>query len=288
MHTPFDFHRLQTPCLMGIVNVTPNSFSDTGSHYTTEAAIKHGRALARGGAQIVDLGAEASSFFRPGVEPVESIEQLRRLLPVIPSLVAVNETSGAYLSIDTRSSDVACETLRAGAHIINDISAATHDPAMLRTVAETGAAIILMHIGPAYPAVVTTDDPDIVTTVRNYLMERVAAAENAGIPRNRIATDPGVGFGKSAADNWRLALRCCELSDLGVPVVLGASRKRFLETEPPADVRPHGWSDFVRSMPAGAHPRDPATAAITAVTAQKGVAIHRVHDVTLARRALKI
>ncbi|HUO08241.1 MAG TPA: dihydropteroate synthase [Phycisphaerae bacterium] len=288
MHSPFEFPRLQTPCLMGIINVTPNSFSDGGVHLPPDAAIEHGRLLAKVGAQILDLGAEASSFFRPGVAPVDPTEQLRRLLPVIPPLAEMSETAGVYLSIDTRSAAVARETLHAGAHIINDISAATYDPDMLRIVAETGAAIILMHIGPAFPAVVTTDDPDIINSVRHYLKERIAAAEHAGIPRNRMAIDPGVGFGKSSADNWRLALRCHEFSDLGVPVVLGASRKRFLETEPPDDVRPHGWSDFVRRMPSGVHPRDAATTALSATAAGRGVAIHRVHDVTLTRRALKM
>ncbi len=226
---PFNFLDLQRPSLMGVINVTPNSFSDGGKYLDPSAAAAHGRELTAEGAAILDLGAEASSFFREGVQPVDSAEQLRRLLPVLPELVQ----SGAMISIDTRSAAVANETVRAGAAIVNDISAATHDPDMLQTVASSGAALILMHIGDRYPAVVTDDAPDILATVQEYLQARINAALKAGIDRTRLAIDPGVGFGKSPADNWRLALRCHELTKLGVPVVLGASRKRFLETPPP-------------------------------------------------------
>lgn len=269
---------------MGVVNVTPNSFSDGGQFLAPASAIARGRALAAEGASIVDLGAEASSFFRAGVTPVDAAEQLRRLLPVIPELAG----GGIRISVDTRSAEVAREGVRAGAVIVNDISAGTHDRGMLRTVAESGAGLVLMHIGEKYPEVVQEDVPDVVGSVREYLRKRVEAARHAGIELGRIAVDPGVGFGKSAADNWRLALRCHELADLGVPVILGASRKRFLETLPPPEVRPAGWEALVSEFGAEGHPRDAATAALTAITAERGTAVHRVHNVTLARRALKM
>ncbi len=269
---------------MGVVNVTPNSFSDGGQFLAPDAAIAHGRELAAQGAAILDLGAEASSFFREGVTPVDAAEQQRRLLPVVHALTV----TGALISIDTRSAAVAEETVRAGAVIVNDISAGTHDAQMLPTVAACGAGMVLMHIGPRYPAVVTDDDADIIHSVREYLRARIDAAESAGIERTRLAVDPGVGFGKSAADNWRLALRCHEFADLGVAILLGASRKRFLETSPPSDVQPPDWEERARQFRGEGHPRDAATAALTALAAERGVGIHRVHNVTLTRRALKM
>ena len=175
--------------------------------------------------------------------------------------------------------------MRAGAAIINDISAGSHDAEMLGVVAETGAAVILMHITPGYPATPAADDPDIVATVRAYLECRAQAAVAAGIPPERIAVDPGLGFGKTMADNWRLALRAGELSSR-FGLVIGASRKRFLDTVPPPDVvLPPTWHGLIarlESDPRAAHPRDPASAALAILTGDR--AIHRVHNVALAAR----
>jgi dihydropteroate synthase len=270
---------------MGIVNITPDSFSDGGAFLDPAAAAAHARQLAAQGARLLDLGAEASSFFRPGVVPVPAEEQLRRLLPVLELLadLSTDAGGGVALSVDTRSAQVARAAVRAGAAIINDISAGTHDADLLRAVAETGAAVILMHSTPGYPATPAADDPDIFATVRAYLECRAQAAVAAGIPPERIAVDPGLGFGKTMADNWRLALRVGELSSR-FPLAIGASRKRFLDTPPPSDAPvPPGWQELVaRLQPRAAHPRDAASAALAILTADR--AIHRVHNVALATR----
>jgi dihydropteroate synthase len=270
---------------MGIVNITPNSFSDGGACLDPAAAVAHALALVDQGATILDLGAEASSFFRPGVVPVPADEQLLRLLPALTALLP-QLPSHVRVSVDTRDAAVARETLAAGAHLINDISAGTHDPALFAAVAaRPGRGLILMHIGDTYPATPPADDPDILATVRSYLHARADAAQAAGIPQSHIAIDPGVGFGKTMADNWRLALRCQELQHptTRYPIVLGASRKRFLETPPPAHLHAT-WQAYLRTFAAqGTHPRDPATAALTALAEAN---IHRVHEVTLARAAL--
>jgi dihydropteroate synthase len=284
MTTPFDFTELTGPAFMGIVNITPDSFSDGGKYFIPGEAVEHARALAKQGAQVIDLGAEASSFFRPGVTPISNEEQLRRLRPV---LAGVTSVAHAFISIDTRSSEVARETLAQGAHIINDISAGTHDPAMFDAIVggpRGGGAVILMHMGANYPENPVNDDPDIFETVRGYLEKRVDAALEAGIPRDKIAVDPGLGFGKTPYDNWTLAFRAQELQSLGVPVVLGASRKRFLETLPPPQFAPN-WRTVLAHYSSGnfVHHLDAATAALTHIAIENGVAMHRVHNVNLSQ-----
>ncbi len=289
------------PSLMGIVNVTPDSFSDGRKFFDPAAAAGHAKEMVREGAGIVDLGAEASSFFRAGVLPTEPGEQIRRLLPVIELLRDL--PAEIAMSVDTRSAAVARAVLHAGGHekrrwIINDISAGTHDAEMFRAVAEAGAAMILMHIGPGYPKTPAGDDGDILATVRGHLLERLGAAVAAGIAPEQIALDPGIGFGKTMADNWRLAMRGGEVvapvaAALDKPViVIGASRKRFLETPPPADVGlPPDWPGLLEALQRSeesSHPRDAASAALTAVAARRGAFIHRVHNITLARHALEI
>ncbi len=271
---------------MGIVNVTPNSFSDGGRFFDPAEAVAQGRRLAEAGAGILDLGAEASSFFRAGVMPVGDDEQVRRLEKVLPALGGL---PGVTISVDTRSAVVARYAVLAGARIINDISAGTYDTAMLETVAGLDAGVILMHMGARYPETPTVDDLNICETVRESLERRVAAAVAAGICKDRIAVDPGIGFGKTMQDNWTLALRSHELSGLGVPVVLGASRKRFLEILPTPSEE---WVDCKGKLEllgmGGEHARDLASAAVTVMTAKKGVWMHRVHDVTLAAAALRL
>jgi dihydropteroate synthase len=275
---PFTFTQLPRPAYLGIVNITPNSFSDGNQFLDPASAIAHAHDLLAQGATILDLGAEASSFFRPGVTPISPEEQLRRLLPVVDALTKI---PNVILSIDTRSSLVAAETLKRGAHVINDISAGTHDPAMLETVAAHHAAVILMHIGDSYPDNPKVDDPQILLNVEAYLAERGLAALETGIPHEQIAIDPGLGFGKTPHDNWTLALGAQNLQYLA-PVVLGCSRKRFLETAPPENLLPaQAWQEALsrtsRFDLSRAHPRDPATFALTQLIQQNGIHLHRLH-----------
>jgi dihydropteroate synthase len=280
---------------MAVLNITPDSFSDPGRLLDPHAALEHALRAIDDGAYILDLGAEASSFFRPGIRPVPADEQLRRLLPILQRLIP-QLPPGILLSVDTRSAAVARAALDAGAHLINDISAGTHDPDLLPTVARyPHAAIAVMHISPNYPATPAADDPDILATVRTYLHDRLQAALAAGIPSTHIALDPGIGFGKTMPDNWTLALHASDLlpPHAQAPLILGASRKRFLETPPP--VQAHApLSRLLATLPPpsdAAHPRDPLTAALTLHTTQhwppaSPPLIHRIHNVTLLRSAL--
>lgn len=274
------------PLLMGVVNITPDSFSDGGQFYDAPAAVSQGRKLLSQGAAILDLGAEASSFFRAGVVPVPAEEQSRRLLPVVHQLVKDPEPGGRVplVSVDTRSAEVARAAVAAGAHMINDISAGTHDPDMYATIAELGVPFVLMHMGESFPETPAQDDPAIIKRVRDNLLARADAAIAAGVNRDQIALDPGIGFGKTMADNWRLVRDIHHLLATGFPIVLGVSRKRFLATAPPEEL-------LLPPLPIGtnfsdAHERDPLTARITRLTADRGVQIHRVHNVALAAQAL--
>ena len=267
------------PTWIGVLNITPNSFSDGGQFLDPSSALRQAQQLLHDGAAILDLGAEASSFFRPGVQPVDAPQQWQRIEPVLQKLV-----DAATVSVDTRSADVAQKSLSAGAQIINDISAGTHDPELLPAVATGQGAIVLMHIGPSFPDNPPTDDPQILATVKRYLAQRIDAAIQAGIPRSRIAIDPGVGFGKTMADNWRLALAAANLRDLGVEVILGLSRKRFLTSPPPIPPWQHEFEQALEAIQktpsADIHERDAATAAAL-MAVRRGVRIHRVHNVSL-------
>jgi len=273
----FHFDLLRVPVLMGIVNVTPDSFSDGG----LDDAMGRLEGLVVAGAAIVDLGAEASSFFRAGVVPVGAEEQLRRLLPVLGKLPGGGREY--WVSVDTRSAVVAKEAIRWGVDIVNDVSAGRDDSEMLPMVAESGVGVVLMHRGASFPESPLRDDLDIFGSVRDFLAERVAAAMAAGISREKIAVDPGLGFGKTVRDNWELALRAHELQvELGLPVVMGASRKRFLETPPPMPpIDPAEWRALLERFVhlADTHPRDPATAALTLIAMRNGVAVHRLHRI---------
>ncbi len=275
---PLTLSSLPNPALMGIVNITPNSFSDTNRFLDPAAALAHARQLAADGAALLDLGAEASSFFRPGIEPVPPEEQIRRLLPLLEQLPprspesppvstqlsvlsisdsAILRTKDSGLrtplvSIDTRSAEVARRCLAPtpsrgrAADLINDISAGTHDPAMFPTIAELGCPIILMHISPTFPDNPPADAPDILATVAAWLLRRVDAARAAGIRDDRILLDPGIGFGKTSRDNMRLALQFPALPNLPFPIVLGLSRKRFLTLLD--DTRWLGFEPFRRAL----------------------------------------
>ncbi len=282
----------QGPVLMGVANVTPDSFSD-GGRFSSQAggidyvaAVDHAQRLIQLGAAIVDVGGEASSFFRPGIASVPAEQQIERVVPVIRRLrtgrpvVRANPNLSVLISVDTRSAEVAREALLAGADIVNDISAGTHDPAMLATVAELGAAIVLMHMRPEQPGQMAPTYTNVVDEVCEYLQDRAMAAKQAGIAAERIILDPGIGFGKSPADNWKLVAGLSRLVALRYPVLLGVSRKRFLAEVLPADRRsaaPEHWID-----------RDLATAVVTAMAMAAGVQIHRVHNVELAVQSLAI
>lgn len=259
----------QRPAIMGILNVTPDSFSDGGRFLAPDAAQVQVREMLDAGADIIDIGAESS---RPGAAETGSDEQLRRLSPVLDAVLPL--TSGrALVSVDTRSPDVARHALERGVSIINDISAAAA-PGMLETIAEFGAGVVLMHM-QGEPATMQ-DAPrydDVVASIDAFLRERVAAAQAAGIGAGRIAIDPGIGFGKTRAHNLALVAGLGRFVATGSAVLLGASRKRFMgslcaETEP---------TELVG-----------ATCATTALGVAAGVRLFRVHDVRANRQAADV
>jgi dihydropteroate synthase len=262
---PFAGLSLDRPLLMGIVNVTPDSFSDGGLYDTTEGAIVHAAELVQAGADIIDVGGEST---RPGSETVGDVDELSRVSPVLDGLNGL----GAVMSIDTRKSSVARAAAKKGAKIFNDVSALTYDSGSLDAAAETGLSVVLMH-AKGEPKTMQ-DNPtydDVVLEVFDYLEARIAAARAVGIETARIAADPGIGFGKSMAHNLALLANLSLLHGLGVPLLVGASRKRF-----------------IRGISGGESPRarDPGSFAAAIVAAAQGVQILRVHDVAGSRQAL--
>jgi dihydropteroate synthase len=256
------------PLVMGVLNVTPDSFSDGGRYADPRAAADHALQMAADGADLIDVGGEST---RPGSQPVEAAEQIRR---VVPAIEQIRRASPVAISIDTTQSEVARAALAAGANWINDISAGRDDPAMLPAAAAAGVPIILMHMlgrpstmqdKPAYS--------DVTGEVMAFLQARLAAAEAAGIPRRRILLDPGVGFGKSADHSLTLLRDLARLADLGRPLVVGASRKSFIGkilAEP--DPLRRGTGD----------------AAVISWAVANRAAILRVHDVAAAAQVLRV
>jgi dihydropteroate synthase len=237
--------------VMGILNVTPDSFSDAGRYFTDRAAIDRGAEMIDQGADIVDVGGEST---RPGSDPVPADEELRRVMPVIEQLTKHRPT--VPISIDTRKAEVAAAALDAGASIVNDVSAGS-DPAMFDLAREQGAGIVLTHMkgDPKTMQVEPTYD-DVVAEVHEYLRERIEAAEFAGIEPDRIVVDPGIGFGKELEHNLALIHRIDAFLDLGRPVLVGPSRKRFIGTllDLPEEERVEGTAGAVGWMVArGAH-----------------------------------
>ena len=256
----------QGPLLMGVVNVTPDSFSDGGDYATPEAAIARGRELRAAGAAILDIGGEST---RPGAEPVDEAEELRRVLPVVQALAA----DGA-VSIDTRRAGVMRAALAAGARIVNDVTALA-GPGSLEAVAEAGAAVVLMHM-QGEPRTMQRDPlyADVVRDVYDFLAGRIEACVAAGIARERIAVDPGIGFGKTVAHNLELIRRLAVFHRLGRPLVLGVSRKSFIEK--------------VVGYPTPPKARLPGSLAAALAGVVAGVQILRVHDVAETRQALAV
>src|SRR4051812_8415124 len=252
--------------LMGVVNVTPDSFSDGGLYLDPEAAIAHGRELADAGAEILDVGGEST---RPGAEPVGEDEELRRVVPVIQGL----RGAGSRISVDTSKAAVAAAALDAGAEIVNDVTALRGDRGMASLCAERGATVVLMHM-LGEPRTMQ-DDPrydDVVADVKAFLAERLEAAVAAGIDEERVWLDPGIGFGKTDAHNMELLRRLAELRGLGRPLVVGTSRKSFIGRVDgsPADQRLGG------------------TIASSVLAAAEGADVLRVHDVAEVRQALAV
>lgn len=245
--------------VMGVLNVTPDSFSDGGQFAGHDAAVDHARSMASQGADIIDIGGEST---RPGAEPLTEEEELRRVLPVIER---ISDELPVPLSVDTYKAGVATKALAAGASIVNDISGLRFSPDMARVVADHGAAIVLMHIkGTPRDMQVNPVYGDVVSEIMEYLEESAAIALKAGIGRERILVDPGIGFGKTVQHNLEIIDRLDEFRTLGFPIVIGTSRKRFIGT--------------VLNIP---EPRDrvEGTAATVALAIQRGAHIVRVHDV---------
>jgi dihydropteroate synthase len=265
--TPFAGLSLARPTLMGIVNVTPDSFSDGGLYDETEGAVTHAAELAAEGAEIVDIGGEST---RPGSDTVADNDELSRVVPVLREL----KGSPAVISIDTRKSTVARAAAKAGAKILNDVSALTYDPACLDVAAEEGLDVVLMH-AQGVPKTMQ-DNPtydDVVLEVFDYLEARIEACEAAGIGRARIAADPGLGFGKTLGHNLAVLSNLSLFHGLGVPLLVGASRKRFIGGL--------GQNKDPKS-------REPGSHAAAIASAAQGVQILRVHDVADSRQALAV
>jgi dihydropteroate synthase len=274
--------------VMGIVNVTPDSFSDGGRTIDPAAAIAHARRLITEGAEIVDLGAEST---RPGASPVPAEEQLRRLMPVVEALAA----DGACISVDTASAAVARRALQAGASIVNDVTA-LGDPEMGRVVAETGAGLVLMHMRGT-PRTMQHDPRygDAAREVADWLGARVESARRAGVEAERVALDPGIGFGKTPRHNFELLARLEELEALGRPVVVGVSRKSFLGKQGGAGEAAAGVTDPAADAAAQAPSPDlppdqrlEGGLAATAVAVFLGAHVVRTHDVAATARAVRI
>lgn len=256
---------LDRPLLMGVVNVTPDSFSDGGDFADAAAASAHARRLAAEGADILDIGGEST---RPGAPAVSEDEELERVLPVLEALRDV----AVPVSVDTRRARVMREALAAGASMVNDIEA-LQSPGAMEAIAAKGCAVCLMHM-QGKPATMQQDPhyDDVVSEVRSFLGERIAAAERAGISRNRLVADPGFGFGKTAAHNLVLLARLAEFRALGVPIMAGLSRKSVLGA--------------VTGRPVTE--RLAASVAAALLAAQAGATILRVHDVKETRDALAV
>jgi dihydropteroate synthase len=250
---------------MGVLNVTPDSFSDGGRWQKPDDAVAHAVAMVDAGAGIIDVGGEST---RPGATPVASPDERKRVMPIVRELVA----RGITVSIDTMHADTALAAVDAGAQIINDVSGGLADEGMGRVVAETGVHYVAMHWRGG--ANVEAGYRDVVKEVREELKSRVAELVVQGVEPSRVILDPGLGFAKDAGHNWQLLSRLDELASLGHGILIGASRKRFLGELLPAD--------------APVEQRDEPTAVISALAARSGVWAVRVHDVPSTRQALDV
>jgi len=258
---------LDAACIAGIINVTPDSFSDGGSHFAVEDAVRAGRAMREAGAALLDVGGEST---RPGAALPDEAEELRRVVPVIERLV---REVALPVSVDTRRAAVARAALAAGAEIVNDVSGLTHDPAMAGVIAETGAGCVLMHMrGTPDTMDAHAVYDDVARDVARELAGRLGTALAAGIGPDAIVLDPGLGFAKTTEQNLALIDRLATVLALGHPVMVGPSRKRFLGA--------------VTGRPV--HERDAATAAACVAARMRGAHLFRVHDVAVTHEALAV
>jgi dihydropteroate synthase len=255
------------PAVMGIVNVTPDSFSDGGRFLDPDAAVAHGLSLVAAGADVLDVGGEST---RPGAAPVAAAEELRRVMPVVERLVA---EAGVPVSIDTSKASVAAAALAAGAAIVNDVAAGA-DPDMFDVVAATGAGLVVMHMrGEPRTMQESPHYDDVVDEVGAFLVDRLARARAKGVDTGSLCADPGLGFGKTAAHNRTLLAHLRELVDrVDVPVLVGPSRKSFLAVSVGDDARA----------------RDDATLATAVWSVDQGARIVRVHDAGATSDALRL
>jgi dihydropteroate synthase len=253
--------------VMGVLNVTPDSFSDGGEHFDPAAAVEFARTMIDDGADLIDVGGEST---RPGAARIQSAEQIRRIVPVIRLVAKL----GITISVDTTRSAVAEAAIDAGAHIINDVSAGTDDPAMLTLAARTSCPVVLMHM-LGQPATMQANPvyADVVKEVAEYLLDRAAAFEAAGVRRGRILLDPGIGFGKTVEHNLELLRGMKVLASAHYPLVIGTSRKGFI--------------GHVLDQPVAAD-RIFGTAATIAWSVANGAGIVRVHDVRPMKQVTKM
>ncbi|MEY5057514.1 MAG: hypothetical protein RI987_318 [Actinomycetota bacterium] len=283
------FHR---PLVMGVLNVTPDSFSDGGKYASVEAALDHARLLVMGGANIIDIGGEST---RPGADRIAIEEELARVVPVIEAIHADLIATGnndVKISIDTMNATTALAAVAAGATIINDVSGGLADPKMIAVAATTGATFVISH----WRGFSTEMDQlntylDVAVDVAHELQLRVDAAIAGGVKRGKIVVDPGLGFAKDQAQNWKLVARLDELEKLDLPILVGASRKRFIagaldedlaageSTLTSADAAPAGISNSRRNL---------ATAVLTALLLQRKLWAVRVHNVIATSDAIAI
>jgi dihydropteroate synthase len=259
---------LSKPRVMGIVNVTPDSFSDGGRSPTTATAVAFARELLRQGADLLDVGGESS---RPGSQPIPLEEELARVVPVVAELA---RTCDAPLSVDTCKAEVARQALAAGAHLVNDITALRGDPAMAAVVRDAGAGVVLMHMqGTPATMQVAPAYEDVVREVLEFLEARLQAARDLGIAAERVVLDPGIGFGKTTEHNLCLLVGLDRLGRLGRPVLLGASRKGFLGQ--------------VLGRPVGERLAG-SLAVVCHALARQAAQVVRVHDVAATHDAIEI
>jgi dihydropteroate synthase len=258
---------------MGVINVTPDSFSDGGRWLDPEQAVAHGRELVEQGADLIDVGGEST---RPGAERTSADEELRRVLPVVRALA----DAGVPLSIDTMRAEVAQQALDAGAVLVNDVSGGLADPDMLSVVGSAGAPFVVMHWrGHSWQMQERTEYADVVADVVAELRPRIDAARQAGVPAESIVVDPGLGFAKTAEHNWSLVAHLDAFVRLGHPVLFAASRKGFLGR---LLADPHSGE------PRPALERDDASAALSALAASAGAWCVRVHEVRASADAVRV
>jgi dihydropteroate synthase len=282
---------MQKPKVMGVLNVTPDSFSDGGQYNTVELAMDHARVLLIGGADIIDIGGEST---RPGAERISVQEELSRVIPVIEALVAELSATGrsdVKISVDTMNSATALAAVAAGAKIINDVSGGLADEKMFAVAAATGAQIVISH----WRGFSTEMDQlnqylDVAKEVGIELQSRIDAALSAGVAKGKIIIDPGLGFAKDMSQNWKLVARLDELQKLGYPILVGASRKRFIAGALDAELESATGAGGLEGQ-AGVvsnNRRDLATAVLTALLLQRPLWGVRVHNVVATQDAIAV